>query len=255
MERTNGAVRLSSSRPARAVLFDLDDTLFDDQFSSRAGLAVLRSTFPMLASEPFPTFERRYRVILEETHLHVLTGALTPAEARRERFTRFLSESFPASSEDVESAAALYAAAHRASRRPVPGVLALLQHLRTHVKIGVVTNNVVVEQVEKLRELGMESLVDVLVVSEEVGVAKPHPAIFHAALERLACAPDEVVMVGDSWENDILGASRVGIRSVWLNRYAAPHPDETVAPQLTELAPLDQIAGLLLFGSGSPVVP
>jgi putative hydrolase of the HAD superfamily len=200
----------------------------------------------MLASEPFDAFERRYRIILEEVHLLVLSGELSSAAARVRRFGRFLSETFTPSPADVERAAAAYFAGFHASRQPVTGAVPLLQHLRAHVKIGVVTNNVLAEQIEKLRHLGLDALVDVLIASEEVGVAKPHPAIFQAALERLACTPDQVVMVGDNWENDIVGASRVGIRSIWLNRYDDPPPDVTLAPQIIELAPLEEIARLLL---------
>jgi putative hydrolase of the HAD superfamily len=250
VEDTNGLIRELSEaidRPGvRAVLFDLDDTLFDHQHCSRAGLLALREGFPALAAEPFEAFEQRYRVLLEEVHLRALSGELSPAAARLERFSRFLSAVMSATQGDAERAGALYQAAFRAARRPVAGAVELLSHLRPHVSIGVVTNNVRHEQVEKLKFCGFESLVDVLVTSEEVGFAKPHPAIFHAALERLSCASHEVVMVGDNWENDIVGASRVGIRSIWLNRYAEPHLDETLAPQIVELTPLEEIARLLL---------
>ena len=259
VEITNSLVQgvtQAVSRPnVRAILFDLDDTLFDHQHCSRAGLLALREGFPMLASEPFDTFELRYRVLLEEVHLLALSGELSPAAARLERFDRFLSSTFPSTREDAERAGGLYFAAFRAARRPVAGAVELLSHIRPHVQIGVVTNNVRHEQVEKLQFLGLDTLVDELVTSEEVGVAKPHPAIFHTALERLTRTPDEVVMVGDNWENDIVGASRVGIRSIWLNRYADPHLDETLAPQIVEFAPLEDVARLLLGHPRDPSPP
>lgn len=256
MRASNGRGAAPNGAPGRtdvrAVLFDLDDTLFDHQFCSRAGLTALQAGFPSLASEPFDAFELRYRVLLEEVHLRVLSGELSPAEGRAERFLRFLSVASPASLADAARAAELYATAFRASRRPIAGAMELLHHLRPRVKIGVVTNNVRAEQVEKLQHLALDALIDVLVTSEDVGVAKPHPAIFQAALEQLACTPDQVVMVGDNWENDIVGASRLGIRSVWLNRYAEPHPDVTLAPQITEMTPLETIAQLIL---GIAVLP
>jgi len=251
---TNGLVselsQAAGRRDVRAILFDLDDTLFDHQYCSRAGLVALREGFPALADEPFDAFELRYRILLEEVHLLALSGALSPAAARLERFHRFLSATLTAATiEDAERAGGLYHTAFRAARRPVAGAIELLSHLKPQVSIGVVTNNVRHEQVEKLRFLGLDGLVDVLVTSEDVGVAKPHPAIFQAALEQLACTPDQVVMVGDSWENDIVGASQVGIRSVWLNRYAEPHRDATLAHQIAGLAPLEEIARLLLPSS------
>jgi HAD superfamily hydrolase (TIGR01549 family) len=238
--------QIAERRDVRAILFDLDDTLFDHQYCSRAGLAALRDGFPALATEPFEAFELRYRILLEEVHLLVLSREFTPAAARQKRFHRFLSAAFSATLAEADRAALLYQAAFRAARRPVAGAVELLSHLKPHVSIGVVTNNVRHEQVEKLSYCGLDGLIDVLVTSEDVGVAKPDPAIFHAALEQLACRPDEVVMVGDSWENDVVGASRVGIRSVWLNRYADPLRDATLAHQIVELTPLGEIARLLL---------
>jgi HAD superfamily hydrolase (TIGR01549 family) len=236
-----------AKRPdVRAILFDLDDTLFDHQYCSRAGLAAVREGFPSLADESFDAFELRYRVLLEEVHLLVLSGVLSPEAARQQRFQRFLSVVFQATLEDADRASGLYRSAFLAARRPIAGAVELLSHLKPHVGIGVITNNVRNEQVEKLQFCGLDGLVDVLVTSEDVGVAKPDPAIFHAALEQLACRAEQVVMVGDSWENDIVGASQVGIRSIWLNRYAEPHRDATLAHQIFELAPLEEIARLLL---------
>ena len=229
----------------RAVLFDLDDTLFDHQASSRAGLTSLREGFPVLAGVPFDAFEQSYRVIMEEIHLLVLSGEITPTVARERRFRRFLSETFPASLEDAQHAAQLYHRGFHASRRPIEGAQELLRHLRERVRIGVITNNVRHEQVDKLRHLELEPLVDVLVTSEETGVAKPHPDIFHSALKQLDCTADQVVMVGDNWVNDIVGASGVGIRGIWLNRYGEPHIDAALAPEILALAPLEEIAALI----------
>src|SRR6266487_233529 len=104
VEVTNGLVReLSravSRREVQAVLFDLDDTLFDHQHCSRSGLAALREGFPVLASESFDAFELRYRILLEAVHLLALSGELSPAAARLERFHRFLSATFSSTRED-----------------------------------------------------------------------------------------------------------------------------------------------------------
>jgi hypothetical protein len=112
----------AARQPAvQAVLFDLDDTLFDHQASSRAGLVALRESFPLLASEPFDAFEGRYRIILEEVHLLVLSGELSPAAARARRFGRFLTETFSPSPDDIERAGTAYFTGFHASRRPVEG--------------------------------------------------------------------------------------------------------------------------------------
>lgn len=86
----------------------------------------------------------------------------------------------------------------------------------------------------------------VLVVSEAVGVAKPDPAIFQTALQRLHCAASEVVMVGDSWPADILGATNLGVRAIWLNRHGQPCPDSTLAKEIHAFEPLDTVIAQLL---------
>ena len=83
-------------------------------------------------------------------------------------------------------------------------------------------------------------------MSEEVGVAKPDARVFEAALSRLGGTPDEAVMIGDSWSSDIVGATGLGIRAIWLNRYDRPCPDSSLATEIRSLEPVDDIADLIL---------
>ena len=86
----------------------------------------------------------------------------------------------------------------------------------------------------------MIKFVDALIVSAEVEAAKPDPAVFMAALQRIHCQPREAVMVGDSWEQDILGAVRAGIRAVWLNRFGLLCPDSTLAAEINSFTPIEK---------------
>jgi HAD superfamily hydrolase (TIGR01549 family) len=233
--------------PGAAVLFDLDDTLFDHSFSARAGLGALRDEFPALGRRAFEELERLHAGILETMHARVLTGELTIQAARVARFAAMFQDCGAADGH-AEAAADLYRAAYQRARRVVPGAVDLLAALRGYVVVGIVTNNVVAEQLEKLSVLELRHLVDVLVISEEAGMAKPDPRIFHLALARAGCRADQAVMVGDSWRVDILGALAAGIRPVWLNRGGLPSPDPRVA-EIRALAPAAPV--LRLLGSSS----
>jgi putative hydrolase of the HAD superfamily len=83
--------------------------------------------------------------------------------------------------------------------------------------------------------------VDAVVSSGAHGKTKPHPTIFQAALERLGVEAEAAVMVGDSIEDDIEGASTVGMRGVLLDRENR-YPD--VAEKLTDLRALAAALGL-----------
>jgi FMN hydrolase / 5-amino-6-(5-phospho-D-ribitylamino)uracil phosphatase len=80
--------------------------------------------------------------------------------------------------------------------------------------------------------------------SREHGAAKPDASIFLAACERLGCAPQEVLHVGDHIEADVLGAARAGLRTAWVHREDAhqaqwPHDDirpDLIVPDLAALA-------------------
>jgi putative hydrolase of the HAD superfamily len=239
------------SRPA-VVFFDLDDTLFDHTFAARSGLLALADELPAFRRQPIERVAEAHARNLEAFHARVVAGELTLDEARVARFSALCREC-GAADLDPEVVAGRYREAYMRARRAVPGAVELLDALRDRsVAIGIVTNNVVDEQVEKLRLLEMLHLVDVLVVSEEAGAAKPDPAIFRIALERAGCRPDQSVMLGDSWTVDVLGARGAGIPAVWLNRRGIACPEPRTCAVIPSLLPTAAVAAILLTAA-SPV--
>jgi YjjG family noncanonical pyrimidine nucleotidase len=208
---------------ASAVLFDLDDTLFDHHRSARAALAGVHAVFASRVA--FDDFERHHIHFLEEMHIEVLAGRVHLDEARRERFRRVFAALGLAIDEDTtEAVASAYRDGYMAARRPTEGAAPLLAALRPHARIAIVTNNLLEEQQNKLEYCGLAPFVDALVASEDVGVSKPDPAIFRIALERVDASRQEALMVGDSWQSDIAGAHAAGIRAVWFNPQRLPRP-------------------------------
>jgi len=237
------------------VLFDLDDTLFDHTATSRAALRAITCELPFFTKVDFEPFYKHYSDLLEELHLRVLAGTCSYAEARRQRFEGLLARYQPtAGPAEAERLADAYYVQYPQQRQPVPGALALLQALRPQYRIGIITNNRTAEQADKLRFLEMTALVDVLITSEDVGVAKPDPRIFHAALRQLEARPEETVLVGDNWIADILGARAVGIRPLWLNRTGAPRPLAEVA-EITSLEPLAAVLAKIASASAGQCQP
>lgn len=199
------------------TLFDLDDTLFDHARASRIALATVHASH---ANDlDFDEFAAEHARVLEVYHARFLKGEFTLDQARAARMI----ELFATFEKSIDEGAALdistvYRREHQANRALVPGARELLDALRHQTRMGIITNNSVVEQIEKLRALDIAHFFEVIVISEDVGVTKPDARIFNIALERLGAAPHDAVMIGDSFTNDVQGADRAGIAPIWLNR-------------------------------------
>ena len=109
-----------------------------------------------------------------------------------------------------------YFAAEEANYSIIVGVPETLQKLKgLDLRLGVVSNATCGKLVRRaLQRRRLLSAFDCVVISAEVGVAKPDPAIFQRALSQLDVAPDQAVMVGDRIDTDVAGAAAAGIRAV-----------------------------------------
>jgi putative hydrolase of the HAD superfamily len=135
-----------------------------------------------------------------------------------------------------EEAARIYDEKYNQNRRAVPGSEELLLSFAGRMKIGLVTNGMVEAQMNKLRICGLDGLFNCIIISEAVGHRKPDAKIFEAALNALIVSPGDAVFVGDSWENDIVPATVLGMRAVWLNRYGAACPDSSISMEIHSLS-------------------
>jgi YjjG family noncanonical pyrimidine nucleotidase len=230
----------------RAILFDLDDTLFDHRQCARKALTAVYASHARFAETTFDAFERAHAEHLETLHVQVVKGEIQIDDARIERFRRLLAAA-GGDEQAAARAAAAYRAAYVKARSPVPGARAVLERLHAHARIGVVSNNLLAEQREKLQQCGLTPYVDALVVSEEAGISKPDPAIFAIALARLRAGAGEAVMIGDSWAADVQGARAAGIHAIWFNPDGLPSPDPSLGvTELRVMEPADVAANAIL---------
>ena len=231
----------------RAVLFDLDDTLYDHRYSSRKGLQSLKNKYDCFKDTELDVLELEYLTVLNKIHLSkVLTGLSTIEEARIERYKIFFSKfDVNADLEFISEARKIYSGSYMTNQRAVPGAAELLEALKSKVKIGIVSNNLLKEQLSKINNIGIASYLDEIVISEEAGFIKPSPEIFQIVLNKLGCKAEESVMIGDSWETDIMGAKNTGIRAIWFNRYGNKNPDSSPVVEIKSLIPTEYILKLI----------
>jgi HAD superfamily hydrolase (TIGR01549 family) len=238
-----------------AVLFDLDDTLYDHRHARVAGLQAIRKVEPALGRLPLARLDRSFERLLTDIHVSlVLTGKISQTESRWIRMRRLLEEyHIRLSRRRTQELIDIRVEAYMQHRRAVPGAPALLRRLKASgLTVAVVTNNLRSEQEEKLQLMGLDRLVDRLVCSEQVGVTKPDPRIFFEALRQARARPQGAVMVGDSWESDVAGAAAVGMRAIWFHRDSRPRPAEPPADELRSFRPLARASSVILRGRRLP---
>lgn len=102
-----------------------------------------------------------------------------------------------------------------ASMKPFAGIYDFLEKYKN--QICLVTDLTTHIQYRKIRQLKLNNYLSLMVTSEEAGREKPHPYIFMAALKKMNLNPNEVCMIGDSFNKDVIGASNLGIDSIWIN--------------------------------------
>jgi putative hydrolase of the HAD superfamily len=141
----------------------------------------------------------------------------------------------------AEELGARFGTERRARHETFPDAVAALKDLSLQVSRrysgdqsrshALVTNGASCLQREKLAASGLGDYFVAVVVSAEMGIGKPDPAIFKQTLAQLECDPAQATMIGDSLSRDIDGARAAGVRGVWINRFghARPHDHAEVA--------------------------
>ncbi|WP_424951210.1 HAD family hydrolase [Deinococcus sp.] len=224
--------------PPRAVIFDLDDTLFDDAGCTLAGLNALAVQYPALAALSQADLFARHAALLAALEGEVYAGRLSVEACRVRRLGQLL-ESVGVAGADAGAAARTYHAAGRAHYRALPGALELVQALHARgLRLAVLTNYPGGVQTAKLDACGLSPYLHASVTTTDAP-PKPDPASYHAACRALGVRPEQAVMVGDHWHNDVVGAAKAGLIAVWYNPTGRLAPGEVPHTLLHGFLPLD----------------
>lgn len=183
------------------ALFDLDDTLIDhraafrawaEEFAAEHGLGSEGVSWLLTVKTGYSgPKDRLFRSIRDEFHL------AEPADRLWRQYRRRIPELATCLPEDLEALEQLRGAGWR---------------------IGIVTNGMADNQLAKISRTGLVKLVDAWCVSDEAGIRKPDPRIFHLAAQRCGMPADHSGwVIGDSLTLDIAGGRAAGFRTVWIN--------------------------------------
>ena len=215
-----------------AIFFDLDDTIYlrSDPFD-RTCAALL----PHLTEDQRRRAFRTCRDRGDEVFPAAQRGEISEAEMYRYRYRQGFAD--VGVTIDDPFAWAFYEEyiVQQRAIAPSPAMQAVLSLAQKKFdRVGILTNGESVRQRDKVRQLGIlqwaeESLV---FVSGDAGRPKPDPYLFETAMEATGLSPQQLWMVGDSYEADVCGAAACGWHTVWLNRDGAPMPTGSIVPDV-----------------------
>lgn len=200
----------------KAVIFDLDDTLYEYEKLNEEAISVLRQ-YTCMRYQIIPSyFDMAFGHARKETKtMLVHTGASHNRLLYCQKTLERLGEKPVGGALDMYEVYWGYILKHMKLR---DGVLDLLEYCsKIGIKIGICSDLTAHIQHRKLRKLGIDSWIDAVVTSEEAGAEKPAEIMYKLILNKLGVAPEHAIFVGDSLEKDVEGAQKVGIRTVWLH--------------------------------------
>ncbi|MDX3383034.1 HAD family hydrolase [Streptomyces niveiscabiei] len=226
----------------RAVVWDVDDTLFDYTSADRLGMRDHLAVEGLLAG--YADAEQaveRWRAVTDAQWARFAAGETTFEGQRRDRVRVFVGQEL--TDAEADTWFGRYLGHYERAWTLFPDVLPALDALAASHRHSVLSNSSIHVQDHKLRALGVHDRFESIICAAELGVSKPEAGAFLAACEALALAPEQVAYVGDHPDIDGRGAAEAGLFSVWIDRYdagadAAPLPGRHRIASLAELPAL-----------------
>ncbi|WP_225823098.1 HAD family hydrolase [Streptomyces naphthomycinicus] len=223
----------------RAVVWDVDDTLFDYTTADREGMrAHLLAEGLLHAYDGAEQALLRWREITDVQWARFSAGEVDFVTQRRDRTRVFLGREL--TDGEADDWFARYLVHYEAAWSLFPDVLPALDALGASHRHAVLSNSSLTVQEHKLRTLGLLDRFESVLCAAELGVSKPEAGAFLAACRALGLPPHEVAYVGDHPEIDGRGAAEAGLLSVWIDRGTGSvrAVGEAVAHRISTLAEL-----------------
>ena len=198
----------------KAVIFDLDNTLYNFDAANEFGIRALAAYTEPVFGWDYPRMKDLYEESREK--LTERMGDVGSAHNRLLRFQNLLEEKkLPLHPHALEMAKAYWRGVLD-NMEPSPGAREIMEELRRMgIRIGLGTDMTAYMQYEKLIRLGLMEYMDFIVSSEEAGTDKPGNAFFMLCAQKAGCLPGECLFIGDNIVRDYGGAAAAGMQARW----------------------------------------
>lgn len=209
-----------------SILFDVDDTLYDQQQPFRQAIMTY---FPEIPCQQLTSLYLRFRVHSDEQFGKVLANEWTLDHFRHYRLSTSLTDLgyAPVTLKESQHFQAMYEEQLDAITIH-PAVKDTLDYLAgLPIQIGIITNGPTVHQQKKLDQLQLTQWIkpEHMMISQATGYQKPDIEIFRLAESMFDLDPATTLYIGDNFDNDVIGAKRAGWQALWLNHRERTAPE------------------------------
>lgn len=201
----------------RTIFVDLDDTIWDFTANSKVALKTVYERYQLDNQCSYDVFIKEYLLINEQLWSLYHHGKIEKDFLKRERF-RASFERCGIICESPERFDYDYLETIVTLKNVVAGAPKLLQHLKKRGSVNVLSNGFANLQFRKLQSAGLDRYIDLMVLSDDIGVTKPDKRLFDYALEKAKANAETTLMIGDNYDADILGAYNAGWKTIFFNR-------------------------------------
>ncbi len=203
----------------QAVIFDIDNTLIDDDFAVKSACKTIYQIHSNSFDKNFDSFLNSWFAALHKYFPRYLNGSISFTEQRVKR----ISEVFKDSTSQLTGATANaifedYLKSYENNWKLYDESRQGLDRLQRKYKLGIISNGQKEQQIQKLETTHLKAYFSEIVISSDVGCRKPDPKIFICASTRLGIPSKNCFYIGDNIAVDIQGANSAGMTGIWLNR-------------------------------------
>lgn len=209
------------------VFFDLDHTLWDfDRNSALAFKAIFKLNDIAI---DFDEFLKVYSPINFKYWKWYREDRVTKAQLRYGRFKKtFDALSISVTDDVIDTLSDDYITHLPNHNHLFENTIAVLEYLSKKYRLNIITNGFEEVQIKKLVNSRIDHFFKAVITSEAAGVKKPHPKIFELALKESGASASHSVMIGDTYEADIVGAENIGMQTICFNYHNLVLPEANI---------------------------
>ena len=227
----------------KSLVIDLDDTLWDTYHNNKECLEEIYTDYHL--DRYYASFEAFYGIYMPhnlDLWAKYRRGEIDRPTLILDRFLYVLRPLGITRKEEVLAINDDFLRRTTTKTRLIPGAIELLEYLRPSYRMFILSNGFREVQFLKLSNAGLAPYFERMILSEDAQIQKPHKGIFDYALKNTNSRRAESLMIGDSWEADIVGAYQSRIAQIWLNPDGLPTQGFTPTYTVRSLA---EIRGIL----------